>query len=51
MPDKEDQLWEELKRWAAELRFGDLCVKFKVHQGKIVGVEDMPTETKRVVKI
>lgn len=48
--DKEDQLWQELKEEAKRHGFGELCIKFKVHQGRIVGAETMP-ETKKVWKV
>jgi hypothetical protein len=48
--DKAVDLWEEIKRWAQDHRFGDLAVILKIHQGKIVGVEELPEKTKRIIK-
>jgi len=36
MPEKkQDKIIEELKNLAKSLKFGELCVTFKVHEGEI----------------
>lgn len=49
--DKEDQLWFELKQWADKHGFGKICVEFTIHQKKIVGMEEVPERTKRILKV
>ena len=36
MNRKQDKIFEELKNIAKTLKFGELCVTFKVHEGEIL---------------
>ena len=35
MDDKQETILKELKRRAEEMRFGNIIVDFKIHEGKI----------------
>ncbi len=44
--DKEQKTLDELKILAKELRFGELVVSFKVHEGRIMAGEEISRKRK-----
>lgn len=49
--NKSDKIWEALKEWARDHKYGKICAEFTVHQGEIVGMEEVPERTKKEVRI
>jgi hypothetical protein len=49
--DKEDLLWEELKKKAKEQGYGKIGTDWTIHQGRIVAVESVPERTKWVMRV
>ena len=39
---KDEEIWDELKRRAREIRFGVMVIEFRIHEEKITGAEMRP---------
>jgi len=49
MEDKDKRILEELRRLAAEIRYGEFTVTFKVHEGRLsAGEEDISKRRRKL---